>query len=417
MLYLSWYRGGCIMEIIYSDNNIIRYRGGNSIDFYVVERIRKNGKVKIIIDSNILSNPSYLDIFGRAYFNALNELRSIGARYSDVSFEFRTHSDIELNRVNEIIKHYNIKGKSNIVVSNNSNNLTNESKKEEKKEITIENYFKAKIITVNNNGRLVNRIVRPKDSVRDEYILDNINIDDLKSELDLAINEDPSLVNLSPEEVAIKVIDRLELKMKKHNLESKDNYSAKSEREEAALHATNKDEKVNTELGVVMKDPAENTYNSFKAVENNGDNYRVVNPNVNEISGNSTSMDIDSNIQSDLGSEEIETRDEETVFYLDNYNKEIYNKDGEKIGNLGSEYMIDYNDNYLVKKTGDKVIKLGPVDDINNLGKSNNKSNNKVRRLEKPKELDNAAFINMNSFVVLITILSIMAIFLYLISK
>lgn len=406
------------MEMIYSDNNIIRYRGGNSIDFYVVEQTKKNGKAKIIIDSNILSNPSYLDIFGRSYFNVLNELRSIGARYSDVSFEFRTHSDIELNRVNEIIKHYNIKGKSNIVVSNNSNNLTNESKKEEeKKEITIENYFKAKIITVNNNGRLVNRIVRPKDSVRDEYILDNINIDDLKSELDFAINEDPSLVNLSPEEVAIKVIDRLELKMKKHNLESKDNYSAKSEREEAALHATNKDEKVNTELGVVMKDLAENTYNSFKAVENNGDNYRVVNPNVNEISGNSTSMDIDSNIQSDLGSEEIETRDEETVFYLDNYNKEIYNKDGEKIGNLGSEYMIDYNDNYLVKKTGDKVIKLGPVDDINNLGKSNNKSNNKVRRLEKPKELDNAAFINMNSFVVLITILSIMAIFLYLISK
>ena len=182
------------------------------------------------------------------------------------------------------------------------------------------------------------------------------------------------------------------------------------------MKAAGMDSKINTELGMAMNDLGERNDNSFKAVESNGDNYNVVNPTVSEVYGNNVTMEANSSISSDVSSNEVEERKEE-VYYLDSYSHEVYNKDGEKKGKIGSEFSIDPNDNYLVQESDGKKIKLGPIDDINNLGKSNDMNRPKVRILKNSRDLNNAAFVNMNSFVVLITIFSIMAIFLYLISK
>ena len=404
------------MNMVYDDGRLVRY-GGNSSGFnYEIECKKNNRKTKVIIDSNLLNNSNYLFGFGRVLFSSLDDLKKIGTKYSDASFEFRVNNENELSRVKEIINKYpTIKSKSNVIVNNNTNELTSKNE-EEKKEVKVGNYFKAKIITVNNNGKLVNRIVRTADSTRTDYVLDNIDIEDLQNEFDLLISNDPSVLNLNEEEIANKVIDRLEMKKKKYDLESKDKVTSLDTRGSAIINAAGMDAKINTELGMSMNDPSERSDNSFKTVEASGDNYRVVNPSVSEVYGNDVTMESNSSIQSDITSEEVEKKEEE-VYYLDSYSGEIYNKDGKVIGMIGNEFSIDPNDNCLIQKNGDKNVKLGPIDDINNLGKSNDMDRPKVRRLEKPIDLDNAAFVNMNSFVVLITILSIMAIFLYIISK
>lgn len=404
------------MNIIYDDVGLVRYRGNSSGFNYEIECKKNNGKTKVIIDSNLLNNSNYLFGFGRVLFSSLDDLEKIGTKYSDASFEFRVNNENELSRVKEIINKYpTIKSKSNVIVNNNTNELTSKNE-EEKKEVKVENYFKAKIITVNNNGKLVNRIVRTADATRTDYVLDNINIEDLQNEFDLLISSDPSVLNLNEEEIANRVIDSLEMKRKKYDLESRDKVTSLDDRGSAIMGAAGMDSKINTELGMAMNDPSERNDNSFKAVEASGDNYRVVNPSVSEVYGNDVNMQSNSSIQSDISGEEIEKREEE-VYYLDNYSGEIYNKDGKDKGMLGNEFSIDPNDNYLIQKTGDKSVRLGPIDDINNLGKSNDMNRPKVRRRVKPSDLDNAAFVNMNSFIVLITILSVMAIFLYLISK
>ena len=403
------------MNIIYDDGKLVRYRGISSGFNYEIECKKNNGKTKVIIDSDLLNNPNYLFGFGRVLFSSLDDLEKIGTKYSDASFEFRVNNENELSRVKEIINKYpTIKSKSN-VVNNNTNELTSKNE-EEKKEVKVENYFKAKIITVNNNGKLVNRIIRTADATRTDYVLDNINIEDLQNEFDLLVSNDPSVLNLNEEEIANRVIDSLEMKRKKYDLESRDKVTSLDAKGSAIMEAAGMDSKINTELGMAMNDSSERNDNSFKAVEANGDNYRVVNPSVSEVYGNDVTMQSNSSIQSDITSEEIEKMEEE-VYYLDSYSGEIYSKDGKVIGMLGGEFSIDPNDNYLIQKTGDKNVKLGPIDDINNLGKSNDMNRPKVRRLEKPSDLDNAAFVNMNSFIVLIAIFSVMAIFLYLISK
>ena len=403
------------MNIIYDDGGLVRYRGNSSGFNYEIECKKNNGKTNVIIDINLINNSNYLFGFGRVLFSSLDDLKKIGTKYSDASFEFRVNNENELSRVKEIINKYpTIKNKSNVIVNNNANELTNKNE-EVKMEVRVENYFKAKIITVNNNGKLVNRIIRTADATRTDYVLDNINIEDLQNEFDLLISSDPSVLNLNEEEIANRVIDSLEMKRKKYDLESRDKVTSLDAKGSAIMGAAGMDSKINTELGMAMNDPSEKSDNSFKAVEASGDNYRVVNPAVSEVYGNDVTMESNSSIQSDITSEEIENREGE-VYYLDSYG-EIYNKDGKDMGMLGNEFSIDPSDNYLIQKTGDKSVRLGPIDDINNLGKSNDMNIPKVKRRVKPSDLDNAAFVNMNSFIVLITIFSVMAIFLYLISK
>lgn len=404
------------MNIIYDDGGLVRYRGNSSGFNYDIECKKNNGKTKVIIDSNLLNNSNYLFGFGRVLFSSLDDLKKIGTRYSDASFEFRVNNENELSRVKEIINKYpTIKSKCNVINNSKSNNLDN-NMEEEKEKKTIENYIRAKLITVNNNGNLTNRIVRTKDGERGEYVLDNVNIDDLQREFDLLVNSDLSLLNLSEEEIANKVIDSLEMNRKRYDLESRDKVASIDGKGDAIMKAAGMDSKINTELGMAMNDLGERNDNSFKAVESNGDNYSVVNPSVSEVYGNNVTMESNSSISGDISSDEIEKRDEE-VYYLDRYSGEVYNKDGEKKGEIGSGFSIDPNDNYLVQESDGKKIRLGPIDDINNLGKSNDMDRPMVRRLEKSNDLGNAAFVNMNSFIVLITIFSIMAIFLYLISK
>ena len=210
------------MNIIYDDGGLVRYRGNSSGFNYDIECKKNNGKTKVIIDSNLLNNSNYLFGFGRVLFSSLDDLKKIGTKYSDASFEFRINNDNDLVKIKEIVNKYpTIKSKCNVINNSKSNNLDN-NKEEKKEKKTIENYIRAKLITVNNNGNLTNRIVRTKDGERGEYVLDNVNIDDLQREFDLLVNSDLSLLNLSEEEIANKVIDSLEMNRKRYDLESRD---------------------------------------------------------------------------------------------------------------------------------------------------------------------------------------------------
>ena len=94
------------------------------------------------------------------------------------------------------------------------------------------------------------------------------------------------------------------------------------------------------------------------------------------------------------------------IYYLDSNNGDIYNKDGEKIGNLSEGYRVNPEDNSLSKDG----IKLGMLDDINSMGKSNNMNKPKVRTLEKTE--DNAGIIDIRIMLyVIVNILLIWVIF------
>ena len=89
-----------------------------------------------------------------------------------------------------------------------------------------------------------------------------------------------------------------------------------------------------------------------------------------------------------------------------NNNGDINNKDGEKIGNLSEGYRVNSEDNSLSKDG----IKLGKLDDINSMGKSNNMNKPKVSTLEKPSE--NAGIIDIRIMLyVIVNILLIWVIF------
>lgn len=159
-----------------------------------------------------------------------------------------------------------------------------------------------------------------------------------------------------------------------------------------------KDGVVNRELGIGIAAPG--NPDKYFAVENNGNEHRVVSPSVStsqmnsgNVSGNnSTAGSVEENISNNdleegndfnLTKLDVASKSELDVYYVDSSGI-IYNKDGKDIGQVGvSGYLVDENNNLA---RYNQV--LGVIDDINNMGKSNVQdiNNDKVIDFEMAKK-------------------------------
>ena len=172
-----------------------------------------------------------------------------------------------------------------------------------------------------------------------------------------------------------------------------------SPKEKVAMDVSHKkDGVVNRELGIGMVAPGNS--DKYFAVENNGNEHRVVSPSVStsqmnsgNVSGNnSTAGSVEENISNNdleegndfnLTKLDVASKSELDVYYVDSSGI-IYNKDGKDIGQVGvSGYLVDENNNL----TRYNQV-LGVIDDINNMGKSNVQdiNNDKVIDFEMAKK-------------------------------
>ena len=378
------------MELFKENEKLITYRTNIEGKYYDVDYNKNDKTIIIKVGSEILSNNGYKKIIGELYKESIKDIKD----FKDYKFEFNPSNSLEKERCKKAIKTYDIKDKASVKDINNNKNRD------------IENYFKANMVTKNENGHIKQYVERKVSNNNIEYMLE-VTLDEMKDELsNVLVDNSINIDSLTEEEVANLVLDRISDKKKQYYMESSMEYEAKNEKEQAALNATKADDKVNTEIGVVKKDPYTANNNSYRAVERAGDNYNynIVNPSVNEVSsieGNSEKGE-----NANLTNNEVETREEEKVYYLDSNNGDIYNKDGEKIGNLSDGYRVNPEDNSL-SKDGKK---LGMLDDINSMGKSNEMNKPKVRTLEKPE--DNAGIIDIRIMIyVIVNILLIWVIF------
>lgn len=369
------------MKNIKDDERKTKYQyeiDGNVIDIYY----KKDSKnIIIIIKTNILSSDNYLLNIGSIYKEAVSSIDN----FSSVVFEFHPENDIELKKAEEAIKQF---GLTNVSLINPS---------VDKKQQMIENYFNANIINKNSNGSTVNYAVREADSTNSEYLLENIDLDDIKIELGELLREGKiNIEELDEKAITNVVLDRISNKRKQHVLESANKYDAKNEYEQASLNATNQDDLVNTEIGVVKKNPYDDDSNSYRTIERDGDNYNAVNPNVNEVSSIPSDSD-----NPTLASDETETREKEKIYYVDHYSGDIYNQEEEKIGNISEGYIIN-EENHLLLNGKD----LGIIDEYS---KSISKENVKVKKLVKPDNTD-YGIINIKAFTTIMLIFLVLVI-------
>lgn len=171
-----------------------------------------------------------------------------------------------------------------------------------------------------------------------------------------------------------------------------------SPKEKVAMDVSHeKDGVVNRELGIGIAAPG--NPDKYFAVENNGNEHRVVSPSVStsqmnsgNVSGNSTAGSVEENISNNdleegndfnLTKLDVASKSELDVYYVDSSGI-IYNKDGNVIGQVGvSGYLVDENNNL----TRYNQV-LGCIGDINDMGKSNVQdiNNDKVIDFEMAKK-------------------------------
>ena len=380
------------MKIVRENNNVISYQDEIQGQVINVDYKKDNKEIVIKVEDNVLSREDYLIIIGKIYKVAANEIKD----FQDIHFEFYPINSDELERVQEAIKEYGI------------NNQTIISPSVNRKEQMIENYFNANIISKNDNGRIVNYAVRQADSTGGEYLLENVNMDLIRAELrEMVGSKEIDIDTMTESQITNMVLDKIANDRKQHLLNSQDKYEAKNEYEHASLNATREDDLVNTEIGVVKKNPEDTNSNTYRTVERDGDNYVVSNPSVNEV----RSIEVENN-NPELTQDEVEVHDEEKIYYVDTYTGDIYNQNDELIGNLRDGYVIN-EENHLLLNDKD----LGLVDDIKSKDKSMEHENVKVRRLEKPKDNDSYGLINIKSFITILgafIVLFVIYIVLYL---
>lgn len=170
---------------------------------------------------------------------------------------------------------------------------------------------------------------------------------------------------------------------------------------------------VNGELGIIQNHPSNE--NQYSAVERDGENVRVVNPNVVNFSGSTMNGISNSNFDnrnqvnvSPMVSQEEKQEQERTieqVFYIDE-DYHLYDNKGKLIGKIGMDgYLPDYSNNTLLKNG--QVV--GYIGDYKDLGKKqeNVYSKPKVRVYKKESfsSEKSAAFISLPVIVFVLSAL------------
>lgn len=360
----------------------------------------KNNQICISLDgiNNINDIKVFLSIFSR-------EIQKMGIDAKRVRFIFIIDNDKQREDISVVVRDLGISAFFEV-----SNNVKRDNVQEEAKK-RIENLESEKLR--DGKGKIDSITVGDKkysvDSENKTIHADSGNkglLSDLEMKKMLLeeLMKDPlnkqKFSQMTAEELDKYLMDTINRGKKTSYMERATTVSSNdSPKEKVVMNVSHeKDGVVNRELGIGIAAPG--NPDKYFAVENNGNEHRVVSPSVStsqmnsgNVSGNnSTAGSVEENISNNdlekgndfnLTKLDVASKSELDVYYVDSSGI-IYNKDGKDIGQVGvSGYLVDENNNL----TRYNQV-LGVIDDINNMGKSNVQdiNNDKVIDMEKAKK-------------------------------
>ena len=251
-------------------------------------------------------------------------------------------------------------------------------------------YLTTKSIMKMDNGRIVNYVIAHEDSNSREFVLAGIDVNKMEQAF---------------------LADRDNLK--RYMLGENSNTDVDSRVGNMTQNVATKDDKINTELGIIKNDVKDRESMAYQTISIDGDDVRVAGVNPGTISANASS---NGNSSYNNGGEVSSYVEEEYAegynnYYIDN-DGNLYDNNENLLCNINSsrEYKIDVNDNSVYYN--DK--KVGVVDDYRTLGTSQEKKQENVlkRVLVPNSNSDNKGIIKMSIMGLLLGIFIMIVMYL-----
>lgn len=258
-------------------------------------------------------------------------------------------------------------------------------------------YLTTKSIMKMDNGRIVNYVIAHEDSNSREFVLAGIDVNKMEQAfLEIVGDENKRsiLEGKSPLDTANIVLNYIADRdnLKRYMLGENSNTDVDSRVGNMTQNVATKDDKINTELGIIKNDVKDRESMSYQTISVDGDDVRVAGINPGTISANASS---NGNSSYNNGGEVSSYVEEYNNYYIDN-DGNLYDNNENLLCNINSsgEYKIDVNDNSVYYN--DK--KVGVVDDYRTLGTSQEKKQENVlkRVLVPNSNSDNKGIIKMS---------------------
>lgn len=258
-------------------------------------------------------------------------------------------------------------------------------------------YLTTKSIMKMDNGRIVNYVIAHEDSNSREFVLAGIDVNKMEQAfLEIVGDENKRsiLEGKSPLDTANIVLNYIADRdnLKRYMLGENSNTDVDSRVGNMTQNVATKDDKINTELGIIKNDVKDRESMSYQTISIDGDDVRVAGVNPGTISANASS---NGNSSYNNGGEVSSYVEGYNNYYIDN-DGNLYDNNENLLCNINSsrEYKIDVNDNSVYYN--DK--KVGVVDDYRTLGTSQEKKQENVlkRVLVPNSNSDNKGIIKMS---------------------
>lgn len=279
-------------------------------------------------------------------------------------------------------------------------------------------YLTTKSIMKMDNGRIVNYVIAHEDSNSREFVLAGIDVNKMEQAfLEIVGDENKRgiLEGKSPLDTANIVLNYIADRdnLKRYMLGENSNTDVDSRVGNMTQNVATKDDKINTELGIIKNDVKDRESMAYQTISIDGDDVRVAGVNPGTISANASS---NGNSSYNNGGEVSSYVEEEYAegynnYYIDN-DGNLYDNNENLLCNINSsrEYKIDVNDNSVYYN--DK--KVGVVDDYRTLGTSQEKKRENVlkRVLVPNSNSDNKGIIKMSIMGLLLGIFIMIMVYL-----
>lgn len=258
-------------------------------------------------------------------------------------------------------------------------------------------YLTTKSIMKMDNGRIVNYVIAHEDSNSREFVLAGIDTNKMEQaflEIVGDENKRSMLEGKSPLDTANIVLNYIADRdnLKRYMLGENSNTDVDSRVGNMTQNVATKDDKINTELGIIKNDVKDRESMSYQTISIDGDDVRVAGINPGTISANAGS---NGNSSYNNGGEVSSYAEGYNNYYIDN-DGNLYDNNENLLCNINSsrEYKINVNDNSVYYN--DK--KVGVVDDYRTLGTSQEKKQENVlkRVLVPNSNSDNKGIIKMS---------------------
>ena len=261
-------------------------------------------------------------------------------------------------------------------------------------------YLTTKSIMKMDNGRIVNYVIAHEDSNSREFVLAGIDVNKMEQAfLEIVGDENKRsiLEGKSPLDTANIVLNYIADRdnLKRYMLGENSNTDVDSRVGNMTQNVATKDDKINTELGIIKNDVKDRESMAYQTISIDGDDVRVAGVNPGTISANASS---NGNSSYNNGGEVSSYVEEEYAegynnYYIDN-DGNLYDNNENLLCNINSsgEYKIDVNDNSVYYN--DK--KVGVVDDYRTLGTSQEKKQENVLKRVLVPNSDNKGIIKMS---------------------